>query len=219
MRRALGLNEQSAQAPERIPSPPSATGTHRPPRRFVRDGEVPVTVVRRAHDDAAGTNLLEAARQELREQITVSERTEQLLQEARATIRDLQTKLGHERMANVEAVHRSDAETRTIRQALQAVQDELATGNAARQKAERERDEAIAGRDQAEKRLREEIAARRAQKSSGGPVGRPGKGVTIGDTAEAIGGGARRRGRPPKITQSGSDIVEWWKPGWRERIR
>src|SRR3954470_875177 len=92
MRRALGLNEQPVQAAERTPSSPSATGTHRPQRRFVRDGEVPVTVVRRAHDDGAGTNMLEAARQALREQITVRERTEQLLQEAQATIRDLQTK-------------------------------------------------------------------------------------------------------------------------------
>ena len=28
---------------------------------------------------------------------------------------------------------------------------------------------------------------------------------------------ARRRGRQPKVSQSGSDFVEWWKPGWRER--
>ena len=30
----------------------------------------------------------------------------------------------------------------------------------------------------------------------------------------------RRRGRPPKIRQPGKpDFVEWWKPGWRERLR
>ena len=30
---------------------------------------------------------------------------------------------------------------------------------------------------------------------------------------------ARRRGRPAKSDQSEAEFVEWWKPGWRDRIR
>ena len=29
----------------------------------------------------------------------------------------------------------------------------------------------------------------------------------------------RRRGRPAKSDQSEAEIVEWWKPGWRDRFR
>ena len=30
---------------------------------------------------------------------------------------------------------------------------------------------------------------------------------------------ARRRGRPAKSDQSEAEFVEWWKPGWRDRLR
>jgi hypothetical protein len=30
---------------------------------------------------------------------------------------------------------------------------------------------------------------------------------------------ARRRGRPTQSDQSEAEIVEWWKPGWRDRFR
>ena len=29
----------------------------------------------------------------------------------------------------------------------------------------------------------------------------------------------RRRGRPPKVHQPEAEVVEWWVPGWKERIR
>ena len=64
----------------------------RPPRRFARDGEVPVTVIHRDHDEiGGGTNTLDAAQAALREQIEAREHAETLLREAQATIRDLQT--------------------------------------------------------------------------------------------------------------------------------
>jgi len=47
----------------------------------------------RGHDDGVGTNKLDAIRQALCEQIASREQAEQLLQEARATIQALQTKL------------------------------------------------------------------------------------------------------------------------------
>jgi hypothetical protein len=69
MRRALGLRENSSSAPQNAPpaTPPGSPHSYR--RRFVRDGEVPVTVVHRDHDDGAGINRIDAARQALREQV------------------------------------------------------------------------------------------------------------------------------------------------------
>src|SRR5271165_3919775 len=83
MRRALGLRDQPSSAPE-PGSPPATTGTAAHPhrRRFVRDGEVPVSVVH--HDDGARTNKLDAARQALREQMAAREQAERLLEEARS---------------------------------------------------------------------------------------------------------------------------------------
>ena len=105
MRRALGLQNTSANSASIVPSGLSG-GTHPQRRRFVRDGEVPVTVIHRADDEGAGTNKLDSARQALREQIAAREHAEQLLQDARATIQDLQTKLAHERLAKEDAIRR-----------------------------------------------------------------------------------------------------------------
>jgi hypothetical protein len=157
MRRALGLQKQSS-TPDRMPSSPSNTGAPHPHRRhhFVRDGEVPITLIH--HDDGAGTNRLDAARQALREQIAAREQAEQLLQEARTTIETLETKLTRERIAKEEAV-------REVEDQRRRVVDELAAERAARQQAEQERDEAIAGRQEAEERLQGVMAAQLAEKS------------------------------------------------------
>ena len=148
MRRALGLNDQRLTlGHEPPPSAPTGTSAAHPQRRrFVRDGDVPVTVVHREHDHGAGTNKLDAAQQALREQMAARERAEQLLQEARAAIQALETKLAHERIATEEAVRRSEDER-------QAIQDELTTERAARQQADQERDLAIAAHQKAEERL------------------------------------------------------------------
>src|ERR1700693_5133927 len=109
MRRALGLQNTSTTSATIVPSGLSS-GTHPQRRRFVRDGEVPVTLIHRDPDEGVGTNKLDAARQALLEEIAAREHAEQLLQEARATIQDLQTKLAHERLAKEEAVRQADAE-------------------------------------------------------------------------------------------------------------
>jgi hypothetical protein len=148
MRRALGPRDQASLASE--PRPPSAPGgrAHAHRRHFVRDGEVPVSVVH--HDDGGGTNKLDAARQALREQIAAREQVEQLLQEARATIQTLETELEHERIAREERVTR--------------IERQLEEGRAARLQVEQERDEAIASCREAENRLREMMAVQEAQK-------------------------------------------------------
>src|SRR6476646_4267597 len=150
MRRALGLHNSSPMQDRPVPPPasPVASSPHR--RRFVRDGEVPVSVIHRDQDDGANTNKLEATRQALREQIEARERAEHLLQEAQATIRDLQTKLAHEKLARDEAIQRADGERQIVEQALQRAQEELAVERDCRQKAEQERNDAIAAGQEAE---------------------------------------------------------------------
>jgi hypothetical protein len=154
MRRALGLGDQPSLPPGNAPPSPTAIGTHRAARRFIRDGEVPVTVLHRDQDDGAAINKLEAARQALREQVAAREHAEQLLHEAQVTIRDLQTKLARERLASEEAVRRVEGEVETMRQALQTIENELATQRVALVQAERDRDQHIAGRQKALERSR-----------------------------------------------------------------
>jgi hypothetical protein len=152
MRRALGLNNSaSARARTAYPIASSGSPTHR--RHFIRDGQVPVTVIR--HDDQGGTNKLEAARQTLREQIAARERAEQQLAEAQVTIQALETQLAHGRIANEEALRRADIQR-------QELSGQLNEERADRQRAEKERDKAIADRQEAEGRVRGFMAAHEA---------------------------------------------------------
>jgi hypothetical protein len=146
MRRALGLQDASPRSKgEYQPTPTIAT--RRPPRHFVRDGEVPVTFIHRDYrrDDPSGSNL-DTTRQALTEQTAATERS---LEQAQATIRNLQTKLAYERLAKdeaLEAARRAAGETRKAQQALRAMQDELLDARLARKNAEQEREEVIAAR-------------------------------------------------------------------------
>jgi hypothetical protein len=110
MRRALGLHNVSPTQAATIPSTTSLVASSSQRRRFVRDGEVPVSVIRRDQDDGVNTNKLDATRQALREQVEARERAEHMLQEAQAMIHGLQTKLAHERLARDEAIQRTDGE-------------------------------------------------------------------------------------------------------------
>jgi hypothetical protein len=161
MRRALGLEGEQLRhrpAQERVEPPPRpmerfVPGGHK--RRFVHDGEVPVTVVhglisgRREHPDgngsrngnhAAPTNRLEVAEAALAAEIATRERTERALQEAQAAVHDLRTKLGHADLARQEAVEalRREREATEARQAeLQEAQGQIVAAREAREAAER----------------------------------------------------------------------------------
>jgi hypothetical protein len=171
---------------------------------------VAVSVVHR--DAAAGTNRLEAARQALQAQTAGREQAERRLVEAQATIRELQTQLAHARLARDEAVQRAAAE----KQALAALQAELLTARAGLQEA-----------DQRQPRL----PARPAEEPPSGARAKTGQRVVAGDLLEGVTptrvaeplAPARRRGRPRKVAppqpEPEQDFVEWWKPGWKERLR
>ena len=83
-------------------------------------------------DSGSRLQQLDAARQALRQQTTAREEVERLLVDARNTIHDLETKLGHERLARDEVAQRISAERLRIEEALTAAQEELANERCAR---------------------------------------------------------------------------------------
>jgi len=161
MRRALGLDGEqlrSRPAQERADSPQRPTDRFSAPghkRRFVHDGEVPVTLVhglvsgRREHADGNGTrnggnaqptNRLEVAEAALAAEIATRERAERAFQEAQATVHDLQTKLGHAELARQEAVEtlrREREATAGLRASIQEIEDQATTARQAQEAAER----------------------------------------------------------------------------------
>jgi len=158
MRHALGLRGSTP--------PRSSTSGSQPQRhRFVRDGEVPVTVLRRDHqpDGEHGANKLDAARQAIRSEATAKERAERLLEEAQAMIRDLQTKLGHERLTKAEAleiIRRLETGTQAAVKAQEAAEAELAAERLARRNAVDALAEALEAHQEAERRHRDAMTAR-----------------------------------------------------------
>ena len=68
MRRALGLAANTQVRSTPIHSTSATYGSHRQRHRFIRDGEVPVTFIRRSRYPVSepGTNQLDAARQAVR---------------------------------------------------------------------------------------------------------------------------------------------------------
>ena len=206
MRRALGLDREPSRVSQLTHSPNPSNGLHQR-RQFARDGDVPVTMVR--SDSGSRLQQLDAARQAIRQQTAAREEAERLLADARNTIHDLETKLGHERLARDEVAQRISAERLQIEEALTAVQEELATERAMRARAERTRDEAAVATQTAEQRLRQRTAVKAVLPPPAPfPSEQP----------------PRRRGRPPKVARQDvapddSEIVEWWSPGWQEKYR
>jgi hypothetical protein len=207
MRRALGLDRETPPVSQPTHSPNPSNGLHQR-RQFVRDGDVPVTIV---HGDS-GSRLqqLDAARQALRQQTAAREEAERLLAEARHTTHDLETKLGHERLAKDEVTQRADAERQKVEEALIVVQEELAAERALRARAEHERDQAAVAWQTVEQRLRQRTAVKAALPPS----------APLATDHQP----PRRRGRPPKVARQDvgpddSEIVEWWSPGWQEKYR
>lgn len=150
MREALGLqnrhmtrdNTLSASIGKlALPSPHSSDGSprRRPSRRFVRDGEIPVTVIRGRWSHASGAdepvaNRVAIAEAALESERLRRERIERSLQEALDTIRDLRTKQAHVELARNEAVQllkRNAEALESLHAALRTHQEQLAGAQAA----------------------------------------------------------------------------------------
>jgi hypothetical protein len=121
MRRALGLlggsprqrhQPERAEAPARLPERFGASGLHR--RRFVQDGDVPVTVLRRepGQDATASrtgsaiavptTSRLQQLETALANETAGRAQAERALANAQVALHDLQTKIGHADLARNE---------------------------------------------------------------------------------------------------------------------
>ncbi len=116
MRRALGLDRDQQRGPQPPPSSPDRLLLHRPKRRFVAEGEVPVVHGRLTRRDestlpaATTTNRVEAAETAARAEREARDKSERLLAEAQAAVHDLQTRLGHAQLAVSESHQALEAE-------------------------------------------------------------------------------------------------------------
>lgn len=182
MRRALGLadahggppgrpspEQQRPNAPARLADRPAGD---RPRQRFVKDGDVPVTLVSRHRPqeaDAPVAPSIGAGVTTLASERAAREKAERSLQEALATVHDLQTKHGHAELAHREASEAAQAahERRETR-----LNDELAAERAARAAAEAALQEVAVARERAERDLQAILAVTPAPKPKDAPVQR-----------------------------------------------
>ena len=208
MRRALGLGGHSTPSAEGPHSASQPAGHLHRRGKFVRDGEVQVEIVHRSQHQPNGEgNPLDAARQSVRGLAAEKERTERVLSDAQATIKDLQTKLGHERLAKDEAAAGVEANRKAIEQALQAVRSELTAEKIAHERSEQAlRDSRSAITNLTEElhlatqslaTVRAELAAerQRAKETVRKPLPAPPTAVPAGGD-QAVPAARRPRGRP-----------------------
>lgn len=176
MRRALGLlGETPRHRPdaERSDQPARVSdrfngGLHR--RRFVQDGDVPVTVLRRdqpheapahrgvATPPAPTSSRLQRTEAALSAETAARDKAERLLAEMQSVVRDLRTKIGHAELARNEAV---DA----LRQERELITQIRAEGEACQQQLHEAREQVLVAERNAQtyqEHLAEERQARKA---------------------------------------------------------
>jgi hypothetical protein len=230
MRRALGLyGDAPRPRPESERSEPAQRagggfmqGVHR--RRFVQDGEVPVTVVRRDVPDAAhpGTgqaaptsSRLQRVEAALAAETAGRERAERALHEAQAAVQALQTKIGHNDLAKNEAT----AASKRHLEEIVALKEELAAGaerllEAETRASDIEEDMRVMRAELTEERRARKLAERLLREATEdaarivpfeiAPPPRP------HDPVERI---PARRGRPPTVhaePEVEPEPVKWW---------
>ncbi len=233
MRRALGLYGDSPRPRPEGERPEPAQrgggfmqGVHR--RRFVQDGEVPVTVVRRDAPDAAHagagaasptSSRLQRVEATLAAESAGRERAERALNEAQAAVQALQTKIGHNDLAKNEAVARRAKRhlrgSRFIARRSGRVVSEPRLSEAEAACSEQAEEDLRAVRTElteerrarklAERLLREttEEAALMATRDAGPAAEQP----------EPVERPPARRGRPPIVRaepEDESEPVKWW---------
>lgn len=273
MRRALGLDgdaprhrpdtERTESAPrisDRFGGSPQFGGGHlggahggtMHRRRFVQDGDVQVQVVRRDSPDggvnrptlaAPTSSRLQRVEAALAAETVAREKAERALADLQATLRDLQTKIGHAELAKNEAVEtlrREREAMSTLRQSAaerdqilaeateraEAAEDEaaearraLAQERQARTAAERALKDAVNAREEAERLLDAAIAG-----AEPAAPALPVAAAPVSDLFDAPLPQPRRRGRPPIVRpqptlESEPEPVKWWlmKPAGKKR--
>jgi len=229
MRKALGLYDDSPRSRpdnERGESQRAGggfmQGVHR--RRFVQDGEVPVTVVRRDAPDAAhsGTghagptsSRLQRVEAALAAETAGRERAEKTLHEAQAAVQALQTKIGHNDLAKNEA---TAASKRHLEENV-ALREELAAGVERLREAEArahefEEDLRAMRIELAEERRARKLAERLLQEAADeSAVAVPSDATHPNWVREPTEPVPARRGRPP-LARAEPEVepepVKWW---------
>ena len=187
-------------------------GLHR--RRFVQDGEIPVTVVRRDAPEAAPGQSPQSSRLQRTEAALAAEtaardRAERSLHETQAALQALQTKIGHNELAKNEAI----ATVQRLRDEIAALKQEV-SGTAERiteleERAEAAEEELLAVRAElTEERRARKLAERQAEAV---PVRKPV--LVVPD--EHVEPPRPRRGRPPNarpepVAEDEPEPVKWW---------
>lgn len=228
MRRALGLAGGAAkprapdrQEPAQRPGERFMPGHNGHKRRFVQDGEVPVTLVSGRRDGVGDTtshrgpsvsgapSRLEAAENALAHETATRHQAERALADAQAAVHDLQTKLGHAELARVEAVEGLRREQETVvslRAELRACEERLRVAETDRPV--RHRREPVAQPDRREyvqQDRREHVVQQAPVTAHLAEIDEMESLVTSRQPAAA------RRGRPPGKKPAGrSRLVRWW---------
>jgi hypothetical protein len=149
MRRTLGIEHRSMGSSSQHSS--RLGDRHQQPRRFVRDGEVPVVLVGRRDQGADGAaasgsqpvNRLALAESAYDTEHAARQRCERALSDAQATVHELQTKIGHAHLARDEAVDSA----KYLRDENERLKAELAVERQARAEAEQVAQKALEGRE------------------------------------------------------------------------
>jgi len=229
MRKALGLYGDSPRPrPDGDRSEPAQRGgggggfmqgVHR--RRFVQDGEVPVTVVRRdAPEVGPGqsgptSSRLQRVEAALAQETAGRERAERALHEAQSALQALQTKIGHNDLAKNEAL----AASKRHLDEVVSLREELTAGAERLREVEARADEVEEDLRTVRAELTEERRARKLAErllreateespllvaNDAAPVTRP------RETTERP---PARRGRPPIVhaePEEEPEPVKWW---------
>lgn len=250
MRKALGLlGESTRQRPdsERMEQPSRLGdrfngGLHR--RRFVQDGDVPVTVLRRdqghevpAHRGvvapiAPSSSRLQRTEAALAAETAARDRAERSLAETQSVVRDLQTKIGHAELAKSEAIEALRRERETLgelrtegesrREQFQAALEQIRTVERNSHLNQDQLAEERNARRIAEKALRSAETARDSAEqlvralSEETPV--PRQQAEAADQEQF--GGAGRRGGQSEAAVAEPEPVKWWlntKPAGKKR--
>ncbi len=229
MRKALGLygdsprprpdGDRSEQAQRGGGGGGFMQGVHR--RRFVQDGEVPVTVVRRDAPEAGPgqsgptSSRLQRVEAALAQETAGRERAERALHEAQAALQALQTKIGHNDLAKNEAL----AASKRHLDEIVSLREELTAGAERLREVEARADEAEEDLRTVRAELTEERRARKLAERLLREATEESPLLVAVDTAptprprEIAERPPARRGRPPTVhaePEEEPEPVKWW---------
>ncbi len=198
MRRTLGLEHRATSSSPQYSS--RLNDRHQQPRRFVRDGEVPVVLIGRRDQGGDGAtssgappvNRLAIAENALDAEHAARQRSERALTEAQSTVHELQTKIGHANLARDEAVETANL----LRAEIERLKTELTAERQARAEAEQAFQKTLDGREYG---IRHRVARAAAP---------------LPESAQTL---PRKLGRPPgskngvrKVPVKEPKPVKWW---------